>query len=78
MAAQLEAKKVRITLSSDARDWLAEKGFDPLFGARPMARLIQHELKKQLADRILFGDLKSGGNVDVIVKDGKLDLLLAS
>jgi ATP-dependent Clp protease ATP-binding subunit ClpA len=78
MAVQLESKKVRLNLSPEARDWLAEKGFDPLFGARPMARLIQNELKKQLADRILFGDLKAGGSVDVVVKDGKLELALAS
>jgi ATP-dependent Clp protease ATP-binding subunit ClpA len=77
MAAQLEQKGVRINLTREARDWLADKGFDPLFGARPMARLIQNELKKQLADRILFGDLKKGGAVDVTVKDGKLDLTAA-
>ncbi len=75
MAAQLEAKKVRLHLSEDARNWLADKGFDPLFGARPMARLIQNEIKKLLADRILFGDLKNGGSVDVLVKDGLLDLV---
>jgi ATP-dependent Clp protease ATP-binding subunit ClpA len=74
LAVQLEAKKVKIQLSPEAREWLAEKGFDPLFGARPMGRLIQHELKKVLADRILFGDLKNGGTVEVGVKDGKLEL----
>ena len=74
MAVQLEVKKVKLTLSAEARDWLADKGFDPLFGARPMARLIQNEIKKALADRILFGDLKGGGSVDVIIKDGLLDL----
>jgi ATP-dependent Clp protease ATP-binding subunit ClpA len=75
MAAQLEAKKVRLRLSDEARSWLADKGFDPLFGARPMARLIQNEIKKALADRILFGDLKGGGEVTVGVKDGKLELV---
>jgi ATP-dependent Clp protease ATP-binding subunit ClpA len=74
MSVQLEQKGVRINLTQEAREWLADKGFDPLFGARPMARLIQNELKKPLADRILFGDLKKGGTVDVTVKDGKLDL----
>ena len=74
MSVQLEQKGVRINLTQEAREWLADKGFDPLFGARPMARLIQNELKKHLADRILFGDLKKGGTVDVTVKDGKLDL----
>src|SRR5262249_6134086 len=74
MAAQLEAKKVKLHLTDDARNWLADKGFDPLFGARPMARLIQNEIKKGLADRILFGELKAGGEVDVVVVDGKLEL----
>jgi ATP-dependent Clp protease ATP-binding subunit ClpA len=77
MGVQLEAKKVRLRLSEDARSWLADKGFDPLFGARPMARLIQNEIKKALADKILFGDLKNGGVVDVLVKDGLLELVVA-
>ena len=77
MGVQLEAKKVRLVLSEEARNWLAEKGFDPLFGARPMARLIQNEIKKALADKILFGDLKNGGVVDVVVKDGLLELVVA-
>ena len=74
MSAQLEAKKIKIRLSEEARAWLADKGFDPLFGARPMARLIQNEIKKALADRILFGDLKNGGTVEVRVKDDRLDM----
>jgi ATP-dependent Clp protease ATP-binding subunit ClpA len=77
MGVQLEAKKVRLRLSEDARNWLADKGFDPLFGARPMARLIQNEIKKALADKILFGELKNGGTVEVLVKDGLLDLVVA-
>jgi ATP-dependent Clp protease ATP-binding subunit ClpA len=75
MTVQLVEKKVTMELSPEARDWLAEKGFDEKFGARPMARLIQNELKKALADEILFGRLKKGGKVRVTVSDGKLLLL---
>jgi ATP-dependent Clp protease ATP-binding subunit ClpA len=74
LVVQLEQKGIQITLSPQAREWLGDKGFDPLFGARPMARLIQNELKKPLADRILFGDLKHGGTVEITVQDGKLAL----
>jgi ATP-dependent Clp protease ATP-binding subunit ClpA len=72
---QLVEKKVTLELSPEARDWLADKGFDEKFGARPMARLIQNELKKPLADEILFGKLKSGGKARVGVADGKLLIL---
>jgi ATP-dependent Clp protease ATP-binding subunit ClpA len=75
LTVQLTEKKVTLDLSPEARDWLAEKGFDEKFGARPMARLIQNELKKPLADEILFGQLKKGGKVRVGVADGKLLLL---
>ncbi|MGZ3407330.1 MAG: AAA family ATPase, partial [Polyangia bacterium] len=74
LQAQLVEKKVTMELSPEARDWLAEHGFDAQFGARPMARLIQTELKKPLADELLFGALKSGGNVRVEVAEGKLAL----
>jgi ATP-dependent Clp protease ATP-binding subunit ClpA len=75
---QLVDKKVTITLSDAAREWLAERGFDRLFGARPMARLVSSELKKPLADEILFGRLKNGGKVEVVVRDEKLALDLPS
>ena len=52
--------------------WLAEKGYDPLFGARPLARVIQTELKDQLADELLFGKLAKGGTANVDVADGAL------
>jgi ATP-dependent Clp protease ATP-binding subunit ClpA len=74
LSAQLLEKKVKLELSPQARDWLAEHGFDAQFGARPMARLIQNELKKPLADQLLFGELKNGGTVHVEVSDGKLAL----
>jgi ATP-dependent Clp protease ATP-binding subunit ClpA len=66
---QLAEKKVRIELSAEGRGWLAERGFDRKMGARPMARLIQNEVKKPLAERILFGDLREGGTVRVEVED---------
>ena len=69
---QLNEKKVFLQLTVRARRWLAERGYDPSFGARPMARLIQNEIKRVLADEILFGRLQSGGKVEVDEQDGKL------
>jgi ATP-dependent Clp protease ATP-binding subunit ClpA len=69
---QLKEKKVELELSPAARRWLAQHGFSPQFGARPMGRLIQQALKKPLAERILFGDLEPGGKVIVNVADDKL------
>ncbi len=69
---QLAVKKVTLRLSSNARQWLAKKGFDPHFGARPLDRLIQKEIKDVLTDQILFGRLIKGGAVYVKVKDGSL------
>jgi ATP-dependent Clp protease ATP-binding subunit ClpA len=69
---QLAEKKVRIELSAEGRGWLAERGFDRKMGARPMARLIQNEVKKPLAEKILFGELRDGGTVRVeVADDGK-------
>jgi len=71
---QLGAKKVELELTSAARDWLAEHGYDDRNGARPMARLIDREIRRKLADQILFGGLQKGGVVKVAVKDGALQL----
>jgi ATP-dependent Clp protease ATP-binding subunit ClpA len=65
LAEQLIEKKVKLELAPEARAWFAEHGFDPKMGARPMARLIQNEIKKPLAEKILFGDLQAGGTVRV-------------
>ncbi|MSQ48292.1 MAG: ATP-dependent Clp protease ATP-binding subunit ClpA [Deltaproteobacteria bacterium] len=62
---QLAEKKVTIALTPEARTYLAEKGYDKTFGARPMARLIQKEIKLAIADEILFGKLQDGGKVEV-------------
>jgi ATP-dependent Clp protease ATP-binding subunit ClpA len=69
---QLNEKKVFLQLTAKARRWLAERGYDPSFGARPMARLIQNEIKRVLADEILFGKLANGGKVEVDENEGKL------
>jgi len=71
---QLVDKKVEIELTEPARVWLANKGFDKVFGARPMARLIQTKIKEPLANEILFGDLQDGGKVVVDEKEGELRL----
>ncbi|MDA8433140.1 MAG: ATP-dependent Clp protease ATP-binding subunit ClpA [Nitrospiraceae bacterium] len=70
---QLSQKKVRIDLSEEAAEWLAARGYDPLYGARPLARLMQTEVKDALSDELLFGRLRKGGSVLVKVKDDKLE-----
>src|SRR6187455_2941409 len=74
--AQLEKKGVSIILDDDARRWLAEKGYDPKMGARPMARLIQEQIKRPLAEELLFGKLAAGGQVAVSVADDGSELKL--
>ncbi len=69
---QLAEKKVKISLTPAARAWLADKGYDKLFGARPLARVIQVELKDKLADELLFGKLAKGGTATVDAADGSL------
>ncbi len=66
---QLQEKKVEITFSTALRRHLAKKGFDPVMGARPMARLIQDTIRKALADELLFGRLVGGGKVSVDVDE---------
>ncbi|KTC82047.1 ATP-dependent Clp protease ATP-binding subunit ClpA [Legionella cincinnatiensis] len=69
---QLSHKGVTFTVDKMAREWLIEHGYDKVMGARPMARLIQENVKKPLADELLFGKLMHGGHVTLKVKDGKL------
>src|SRR4030088_1164579 len=69
LEAQLGDRDVTIELSEDASKWLIEHGYDEQMGARPMARLIQENIKKPLADEVLFGKLKAGGHVRVIVNN---------
>ena len=70
--AQLADRNITIELTDEATDWLAKNGFDELYGARPLARVIQEHIKKPLADDILFGRLTRGGHVKVELKDGKI------
>ncbi|WP_159347683.1 ATP-dependent Clp protease ATP-binding subunit ClpA [Roseomonas harenae] len=72
LEAQLADRNVTIELSSAAKEWLAEKGYDPLYGARPLARVIQEYIKKPLAEELLFGKLVKGGAVKVGLKDAAL------
>ncbi len=72
LEAQLADRRVLFELSDEARKWLAVRGYDRLYGARPLARIIQEHVKKPLADEILFGRLKDGGIVRIRVEDDKL------
>jgi ATP-dependent Clp protease ATP-binding subunit ClpA len=69
---QLADRNVTIALTDEARAWLAERGYDKLYGARPLGRVIQEHIKKPLADELLFGQLVKGGHVLVKVEDDKL------
>ncbi|MDZ4814288.1 MAG: ATP-dependent Clp protease ATP-binding subunit ClpA [Pseudomonadota bacterium] len=74
---QLQDKHVSISSTPEARQWLAENGFDPQMGARPMARIIQEHVKRPLADELLFGALSDGGGkVLLTVQDGKLKTIV--
>ena len=72
LQAQLDERKVQIEVNKAARVWLAEKGYDRLMGARPMARLVQDKIKKPLAEDILFGKLMQGGLIKIGLKAGEL------
>ena len=72
LQAQLDVKGVSLEVTSAARNWLAEKGYDKAMGARPMGRVIQEQMKKPLANELLFGELVAGGVVKVDLQDDKL------
>ena len=79
LEAQLEEKNVTIALDDDARQWIAERGYDPKMGARPMARVIREHIRRPLAEELLFGNLTGGGHVTVRVgKDDELELVAQS
>jgi len=69
---QIASKKIVLTISSGVRSWLANKGYDPRYGARPLARLIQVEIKDVISDQILFGSLEKGGRIFVDLEDDQL------
>jgi ATP-dependent Clp protease ATP-binding subunit ClpA len=72
LESQLKDRKVAITLTPDARAWLARKGYDPKMGARPLTRVIQREVRDPLTDQILFGKLENGGTVTIGTADNQL------
>ena len=74
LEAQLSEKGVSVLLTDKSRDWLARKGYDKTFGARPLARVIQEHIKKPLAEELLFGRLVDGGTVNVDLSKDKLIL----
>ncbi len=69
---KLQQQKVVINVNDSVKSWLAKKGYDPVFGARPMARTIQREIETILADEVLFGKLENGGEVSIGLKKNKL------
>ena len=70
---KLQHQKVIINVTEAAKIWLAKKGYDPVFGARPMGRTIQHEIETILADEVLFGKLENGGEVSIGLKKDQLN-----
>jgi ATP-dependent Clp protease ATP-binding subunit ClpA len=76
LEAQLGDRNITIELTPEANAWLAERGYDEKFGARPLGRVIQEHIKKPLAEEILFGKLKDGGIVRVLVKEEKGEKML--
>jgi ATP-dependent Clp protease ATP-binding subunit ClpA len=72
LEAQLSDRNVTFSLTDESRLWLAKKGYDPQFGARPLGRVIQEYIKKPLSDELLFGKLKKGGHVTVSLDEDKL------
>lgn len=71
-AVQLAAKKVELTYTDGVRAWMAQKGYDPDYGARPLSRVLQSEIKDKLADEILFGKLEKGGKVVIDLEEEEL------
>jgi ATP-dependent Clp protease ATP-binding subunit ClpA len=72
---QLSEKRVVLDLNDEARNWLGDRGYDRKFGARPMNRLIDREIRRKLADEILFGSLQSGGTVEIQANGDELELV---
>ena len=77
LEAVLEKKNISMVVSEQARQWFAKHGYDVKMGARPMSRLVEKEIRKPLADELLFGHLVNGGTVKVGVKKDKITLNIA-
>jgi len=74
LRAMVASKNVSIEIETEAREWLAAKGFDRAFGARPMARLIERVIKKPLSEKLLFGPLERGATIRVVLENDALQL----
>jgi ATP-dependent Clp protease ATP-binding subunit ClpA len=72
---QVKDKSIKVKINNEAIDWLIEKGFDPKMGARPLQRVIDKEIKRDLAKMMLFGELRGGGWLTITVVDDKLNLV---
>ena len=72
LAKLLDSRKISLGLSEEAREWLAERGYDSRFGARPLRRVIQNELQNKLAEKILQGSIVDGAKIKVSVKNDEL------
>jgi ATP-dependent Clp protease ATP-binding subunit ClpC len=71
---QLQEHQLDLQITDEAKAWLAEKGYDPDFGARPLRRVIQNTIEDELAESLLSGRLKTGGRVSVTVADGEIKI----
>ena len=74
LQARLDDRRMTIHAGGEVRDWLCEKGYDPRYGARPLNRLIQREIGRKLADKIIRGELRTGGTADVVMSGDGLDV----
>ena len=77
LESQLAERKIAITLQPEAREWLAVRGYDPIYGARPLARVVQTEVRDRLTDEILFGRLEHGGTVTIGIENDQLSFSFA-
>jgi ATP-dependent Clp protease ATP-binding subunit ClpA len=75
---QLHDRRIRLSVSAKARTWLAERGYAPQYGARPLARLIQTEVKDKITDEVLFGKLVKGGKVVIGLRNDQLSFRYSS
>jgi len=71
--AQLDDKKVTLSIDKESKEYLANKGFDEIYGARQLARVIQEEIKKPMAEELIFGKIAKGGHIDISLKDNKIN-----
>ena len=71
--AQLDEKRVTLSIDSQTKEYLADEGYDEVYGARELARVIQEQIKKPMAEELIFGSISKGGHVDVTFNEGKIN-----